>query len=70
MKLPHYILQFATACILMVNTACKDGSEEEHLWGQYDTQPDPSQTYIDNDEYYVAPTGGYVTPNDAILDPD
>lgn len=57
--------------MLVCNAACADKTSDDHVWDNYSTQPEQGQTYIDNDEYYVAPTGGYVSgASSGIIDAD
>ena len=54
---------------LMVLTNCADKSRTAHLWDNYATTPSSDTHYVDNDEYYVAPTSSY-SGGGAMLDPD
>lgn len=71
MRFSSHILQLLSICVLVLNTACHKASDE-HVWDHYSaSREDTGDTYIDNDEYYTPPTGGYVTgANGGILDAD
>jgi hypothetical protein len=64
--LPDWLL-VAVVLASMTLTSC-DKSEDRHVWDNYSTGDAGNDGYVDNDEYYIPPTGGY--NNDAILDPD
>lgn len=53
--------------LLMASAACSKSADKD-VWDNHDAQ---GHTYIDNDEYYIAPTGGYVNgASSGILDAD
>lgn len=71
MLIQKHITRCLCGFMLMISTACNDKSADDHVIEHYDTTATQGQTYIDNDEYYVAPTGGYVSgANSGILDAD
>lgn len=57
--------------MLLLATACSSQTANKDIWQNYHTSEDATDGYIDNDEYYVAPTGGYVNgATGGILDAD
>lgn len=71
MRFPSHILRPLSALILVACAACSKASDE-HVWDNYSaSRGEVAETYIDNDEYYTPPTGGYVTgANGGIIDAD
>jgi hypothetical protein len=68
MSTKPFISYGLSVLLMCVSVACKDKAVEDHVWDQYHTTPEATDGYIDNDEYYVPPTGGYVPGG--MLDPD
>lgn len=67
MRRSFHTFPYACLMLLMTGTACSSSADKD-VWNSHEVQ---GQTYIDNDEYYVAPTGGYVNgANSGILDAD
>jgi hypothetical protein len=51
--------QIALIFVLLTLDACSAKPAKDPAWDYYARTPQAGQTYIDNDEYYVAPTGNY-----------
>jgi hypothetical protein len=49
----------SAALLLLTLAGCSEKSTNDHAWDYYARTPQADQTYIDNDEYYVAPSGNY-----------
>lgn len=73
MRFPSQITTCVSILLLLGSTACSSKASDHQVWDHYSDHQDAvsDQDYIDNDEYYVAPTGGYVYgASSGILDAD